>query len=412
MATMIDTDPLLSQTIGNYKITGRLGRGGMSTVYRARQENMGRDVAIKMVSAELAGDPQFLNRFEREARVIANLEHPRILPVHEYGHQGGYFYLVMRLVDGESLRERLMHGPLSMAKAADFLRQIASALDYAHAKGVIHRDLKPNNILLDKLDNIYLMDFGIAKLVAASQQLTATGMVMGTPAYMAPESWRGEAVDARTDVYALGVILYEMVTSRPPFDSDTPFTLMYKHLNDQPPNPREWMPNLPEPVEAVIFKGLAKDPQARYQTAGELAADFSRAIHGVEDLVAPPLPVEEEDEAEAPAQTPPDEFAAQSTEGQAQHDTPPEAPSAAEERALARDELVPIPPPGAINPPASVSTGARTVPPIPVPGRGSGREMWRERGRDRRGAYPAGNAGPAKAVYARRRHAKAPDFAL
>jgi serine/threonine protein kinase len=275
----MESDPLLSQTLGNYQIQGRLGRGGMSTVYRARQITMQRDVAMKVMSAELAEDPQFIARFEREAQVIANLEHPRILPVHDYGHQGEYVYMVMRLIEGESLHDRLLHGPLALPAAADLLDQIASALDYAHSRGVIHRDLKPNNILLDQFDNIYLMDFGIAKLMAAAQQLTATGMVMGTPAYMAPEQWRGEQVDARTDEYALGVILYEMVVGCQPFEaSDTPFTLMYKHLNDAPPPPRDRIPDLPAEVERVILKALAKDLSERYQSAGDLAEDFRAAI--------------------------------------------------------------------------------------------------------------------------------------
>jgi serine/threonine protein kinase len=262
----------------------------MSTVYRARQLNMDRDIALKVVSAELAGDPQFISRFEREARVIASLEHPRILPVHDYGHQGDYFYMVMRLVEGESLRERLMREPLSPEASGKLLDQIASALDYAHSKGVIHRDLKPNNIMIDEQDNIYLMDFGIAKLVAASQQFTQTGMIMGTPAYMAPEQWRGENVDARTDVYALGVIIYEMLTGRPPFESDTPFTLMYKHLNDRPVTLREFVPDLPEQMEQVVFKAMAKDPAERYPSAGDLAAAYADALNNVSIPVAASVP--------------------------------------------------------------------------------------------------------------------------
>ncbi len=238
-------DPLISTTLGRYEIVGRIGKGGMATVYRARQITVQRDVAIKIISTDLAEDPQFMARFEREAQVIANLQHPRILPVHDFGHEGEIAYLVMRLIEGESLYTRLRRGPLSLRQASKYVDQVGEALDYAHAQGVIHRDLKPNNVLIDEWDNLYLMDFGLAKIVAASQSLTQTGTVLGTPAYMAPEQWRGEAVDARTDVYALGVILYEMVVGRTPFESDTPFTLMYKHINDAPPSPRAALPELP-----------------------------------------------------------------------------------------------------------------------------------------------------------------------
>jgi len=295
------SDPLISQTLGNYEIVGKLGKGGMATVYRARQRNMQRDVAIKVMSADLAADPEFVARFEREAHVIARLEHPRILPVHDFGHQGELFYLVMRLVEGESLYYRLKRGPLPLPTVARYLTQIAEALDYAHAEGVIHRDLKPNNILIDQWDNLYLMDFGLAKIMAATQSLTQTGVVLGTPAYMAPELWRGEPVDARTDVYALGVILYEMVLGHTPFESDTPFTLMYKHINDPPPSPREFMPDLPVEMEQVILKALAKDKDARYQSAGELARAFNEVIR-----VAGTLPgrVRAADEPAIPAAAP------------------------------------------------------------------------------------------------------------
>ncbi|HML22633.1 MAG TPA: serine/threonine-protein kinase, partial [Aggregatilinea sp.] len=274
----MSTDPLLARTLGNYEIVGRLGRGGMATVYRAHQLNMQRDVAIKVMSVELASNPQFVSRFEQEAHVIAHLEHPRILPVHDYGHDGDYFYIVMRLVEGETLFERLQRGQLSLKEAARFTGQIGEALDYAHSRGIIHRDLKPNNVLIDAWDNTYLMDFGLAKLIASSQQLTASGAVLGTPAYMSPEQWRGGEVDARTDVYALGVMLYEMVLGQPPFDSETPYSLMYKHLNDLPTPPREIMPGLPPAVEACLMKALEKDPPKRYQSAGELARAFRAAV--------------------------------------------------------------------------------------------------------------------------------------
>jgi len=321
----MSSDPLLSRTIGNYQIVDRLGKGGMATVYRARQVNMQRDVAIKIMSADLAQDPQFVARFEREAQVIAHLEHPRILPVHDFGHEGELFYLVMRLIEGDTLYQRLLDDALPVDVAARFVTQIAEALDYAHAEGVIHRDLKPNNILIDAWDNLYLMDFGLAKMVASSSNLTETGAVLGTPAYMAPEQWRGAPVDARTDVYALGVILYEMVAGETPFETDTPYSLMYKHLNDPPPPLRDRLPDLPEAAERVILKALAKDMTGRYQSAGDLARAFVSAVEGEEDG--------------APA------------------DVPAEAPPAEE----------PVPPPERIVPPPPSRMAAPSAPPIPVP---------------------------------------------
>lgn len=321
----MSSDPLLSRTISNYQIVDRLGKGGMATVYRARQVNMQRDVAIKVMSADLAQDPQFVARFEREAQVIAHLEHPRILPVHDFGHEGELFYLVMRLIEGDTLYQRLLDGALPVETAARFVAQVAEALDYAHEQGVIHRDLKPNNILIDAWDNLYLMDFGLAKMVASSSNLTETGAVLGTPAYMAPEQWRGAPVDARTDVYALGVILYEMIIGETPFETDTPYSLMYKHLNDPPPPPRDRLPDLPEAAERVILKALAKDMAGRYQSAGELARAFVGAVHG--DA--------EDDLAEEATEPPPGEE--------------------------------PVPLPERIAPPPPIARAAPSVPPLPLP---------------------------------------------
>ncbi len=275
-------DDLINQTLGRgqYEIRAVLGRGGMATVYLARQASMERDVAVKVMTPELADDEAFVERFEREAQVIALLQHPHILPVIDFGKEGEHIYIVMRLVRGGSLDQRLAHGPLDLPLASRMLGQIASALSFAHEQGIIHRDLKPNNVLLDKRDNAYLTDFGIAKMLAGTTQLTATGNILGTPAYMAPEQWRGEAIDARTDIYALGVMLYEMVLGRLPFTGDTPYTLMYKHFNDAPPPPREINPALPPVVEQVILRAMAKDPDQRYQSAEDLAADFANAVHG------------------------------------------------------------------------------------------------------------------------------------
>ena len=251
------SDDLIGARLGQYEIKSVLGRGGMAMVYLARQTSMDRDVAIKVMARELADDEQFVARFEHEAQVIARLQHPHILPVIDFGRENKQIYIVMRLVRGGSLDDRLRGGPLPLKLASRMLGQIASALTFAHEQGVIHRDLKPNNVLLDERDNAYLTDFGIAKMLAGTSKLTATGNVLGTPAYMAPEQWRGDAVDARTDIYSLGVVLYEMVCGCLPFSGETPFTLMYKHFNDAPPPQTTIMPDLPKSIEAVFLRALS-----------------------------------------------------------------------------------------------------------------------------------------------------------
>jgi len=283
-------EELINQVLGRgqYQIRSVLGKGGMATVYLARQASMERDVAIKVMAPELADDEQFVARFEHEAQLIARLQHPHILPVIDFGREGKHIYIVMQLVRGGSLDDRLSREPLPLPLAGRMLSQIASALTFAHEQGIVHRDLKPNNVLLDERDNAYLTDFGIAKMLAGTTKLTATGNVLGTPAYMAPEQWRGDPLDARTDIYALGIMLYEMVLGQLPFQGDTPYTLMYKHFNDPPPPPREKNPALDPRVEAVILRALAKNPDDRYPSAEAMAEDFANAIRAVGKAAPPP----------------------------------------------------------------------------------------------------------------------------
>lgn len=297
---------LTGQTLGQYEIGARIGRGGMASVYRARQLSMDRDVAIKVISTGLSEKPEFIARFEREAHVIARLQHPHILPVIDFGRSDEFVYLVMRLVEGGTLGRRIEAPDLTLQRCARFIEQIASALEYAHGLGIVHRDLKPNNVLLDELDNCYLTDFGIAKMLAGapSSNLTTTGAVMGTPAYMAPEQWRSEPVDARADLYALGVMLYELVLGAQPFQADTPFGMMFKHVDEPPPAPCRVNPALPEPVERVLLRALAKDPAQRYASAPALV----RALRAALDTLPPsalnaPLP-RASDEQIARASTP------------------------------------------------------------------------------------------------------------
>ncbi len=283
---------LSGTTIGTYQLLELLGKGGMATVYRAYQTNVGREVAMKILSPDLAGEPEFISRFQHEARLVAGLQHPNIVAIHDFGRVGPYTYLVMGLMEGGSLDRLLSGGRLSTDRVIQLTGQIASALDYAHARGIVHRDLKPTNVLLDISGNACLTDFGIAKLVSGDQitGLTAAGTVMGTPTYMAPEQWRSERVDARTDIYALGVIIFQMLAGRVPFASETPHGLMYQHLNAPPPPLRAIRPDLPLAVEPVIRKALAKNPQDRPASAGELARDLENALHFPDAAAYTPLP--------------------------------------------------------------------------------------------------------------------------
>ncbi|MEW6580736.1 MAG: protein kinase [Chloroflexota bacterium] len=272
---------LSGTTIGQYELHSLLGKGGMATVYRAYQPSMERPVAIKVLSPDLASDAEFIARFEREARIIAQLQHPHILPVFDFGRAGPYTYLVMRLIEGGTLGDELHGRPLPLARVSQITGQIADALDYAHRRGIVHRDLKPTNVLLEGRDRVFLTDFGIAKLIAggAFTGLTAPNAVMGTPTYMAPEQWRSEPVDARTDVYALGVMVYQMLAGKVPFAAETPHGLMYQHLDQQPTPVRQINPSLPAEVEPVMRRALAKDRRTRYASAGELARDLDRALN-------------------------------------------------------------------------------------------------------------------------------------
>jgi len=271
---------LIGQTLGQYEITALLGAGGMASVYRARQTSMERDVAIKVIKPELAESlsdakrQEFLKRFEREARMIASLSHAHILKVFDYGKRDDMVYLVMELLSGGSLANLISQGALPLGRVGDLLKQISSALDYAHRNGIIHRDLKPQNVLLDNDGNGFLTDFGIAKLLSSTSALTQGGSAMGTPAYMAPEQWRGETVDGRADVYSLGVMLFEMLSGSMPFESDTPFRMMHMHIYEQPRSIYSLMSDIPRGVDEIIEKALAKNPEERYSSAGQLAAAF------------------------------------------------------------------------------------------------------------------------------------------
>jgi serine/threonine protein kinase len=273
---------LIGQCLGQYEIVALLGKGGTAAVYRARQLTIKREVAVKVIKPDLAETEGFARRLEREAETIAALSHRHIVRLFDYGQHGEVVYLVMELLTGGSLSEQIKRGPLPPESTNHILGEIASALDFAHRRGVIHRDLKPQNVLFDEDGSAVLTDFGLAKLLHGTTALTQSGAVMGTPTYMAPEQWRAEPLDARTDVYALGNILFEMLTGRPPFIADTLFTMLHLHVNEPPPPMRSVNPAVPYRIEQVVKKALAKDPAQRFDSAPALADAFRAALQSTE----------------------------------------------------------------------------------------------------------------------------------
>jgi serine/threonine protein kinase/DNA-binding LacI/PurR family transcriptional regulator len=275
-------DPFIGKTLGQYEIVAALGHGGMADVYRAWQHGMNREVAMKILSSVLTRDQLFIERFAREVQTIARLEHRHIVPVYEHGKtDDGVVYLAMRYLKGGTLAELIKaRGALPLALVDHLLQQIAAAMDYAHQKGVVHRDIKPSNVLLDEEQNAYLADFGLARTDDKdfAKTLTEAGAVIGTPAYLAPEVIQESRADSRSDLYSLGIVLYEMVTGRPPFPGDSVYALMQAHLTRQPPRPSALRVDLPYAVERVLLKAIHKSPDQRYQSALELANEFRLAV--------------------------------------------------------------------------------------------------------------------------------------
>ncbi|MBX3036439.1 MAG: protein kinase [Anaerolineales bacterium] len=269
------------EKIGRYEIKSELGRGGFATVYLAYDPRFEREVAIKFLPPELMhADPQFRTRFEREAKIIAQLEHPSIVPVYDVGEENNQPYFVMRYMGGGSLAERIKTKTFTVAEAVKLLEQIAPGMDEAHAKGIVHRDLKPANILFTSKGTPLISDFGIAKFSQGEAGNVTGSAIIGTPAYMAPEQASGEAVDGRTDIYALGVILYEMVTGKQPYQADTPLGLAIKHVTEPVPHILEADPSLPTWMEKVISTAMAKDKDDRFTTAVELVETIKAFLRG------------------------------------------------------------------------------------------------------------------------------------
>jgi len=294
------------QMLGPYRIIGKIGQGGMATVYKAYQPSMDRNVAIKVLPGQLAESKEFTARFQQEARIIARLEHPHILPVFDYGESDGVSYFVMRYLEAGTLKTKMEAGPLPLKEIDGLFSQLADALGYAHGHGIIHRDLKPANALVDEQGNLFLTDFGIAKLLeSASPRLTQTDAIMGTPAYISPEQAKAMPVDQRSDIYSLGIILYEMVTGRVPFVADTPLAVILQHVSDPLPLPSAIKTDIPESIERVILKALAKEPNDRYTTTSEFLAAWKRALEDIGTVRQTPerIPTPAPRTATAPLQT-------------------------------------------------------------------------------------------------------------
>ena len=264
-----------------YELTHLIARGGMAEVYRALDRLLDRVVALKVLFPELSVDRAFVERFRREAQNAAKLSHPNIVPVFDWGEDTGSYFIVMEFVDGHPLSAVLREsGPLDPTRAAEITSQVAAALASAHRHGVVHRDIKPGNVLITDEGQVKVTDFGIARAVNTEESLTQTGAVMGTATYFSPEQAEGIGVDARTDIYSLGVVLFEMLTGRPPFLGDTPVSVAGKHVRDIPPMPRELLETVPVELEAVTMKAMAKLPDQRYDNAEDFRADLLRFLEG------------------------------------------------------------------------------------------------------------------------------------
>src|SRR5262245_57005801 len=284
---MAVSDTLLNTLFdGRYRIVRKLGTGGMANVYLAEDEVLGRRVAIKILDDRHAGDDQFIERFRREAKNAASLSHPNIVSIYDRGEAEGTYYIAMEYLDGRSLKELIVaRGPAPVNVAIDYARQILAAIRFAHRHGIVHRDIKPHNVLVDAEGRLKVTDFGIAR--AGTSQMTEAGSIIGTAQYLSPEQAKGAPVDQTSDLYSVGVVLYELLTGVVPFSGDTPLEIAMKHLSEVPKPPSELRPEVPHDLDSIVLRALAKDASERYQGAGELDADLARVLEGMRFGPAP-----------------------------------------------------------------------------------------------------------------------------
>lgn len=265
--------------IGQYRIEAQLGHGGMATIYKAHHARLARSVAIKVLHPAFTRDQNFLARFQREAQIVAGLEHRHIVPIYDFDEIDGQPYLVLKYIEGETLKAIIERAALPLNEIIRIMTPIADALDYAHGQGVLHRDIKPSNILIERDGTPYLTDFGLARMAHIGDSTVSADVLLGTPNYISPEQALGRKdIDARADVYALGVVLYELVTGRVPFSADTPYAVIHDHIYAELPKPSAINPQIPDAIEAVLVKALAKAPEDRYESAGALVSAFRDAV--------------------------------------------------------------------------------------------------------------------------------------
>src|SRR5512134_486854 len=268
----------VGENVGPYRIIEQLGQGGMATVFKASHASLDRYVAIKVLHPAFGEEPSFEARFQREARLVAKLEHPNIVPIYDYAEHEKRPYLVMKFIEGETLKARLDRGPLTSKEILSVAEAVGSALAYAHKRNVLHRDIKPSNVLVAEDGQIYLADFGLARIAQLGESTLSGDMIIGTPQYISPEQAMGvNDLDERTDLYSFGVMLYEMVVGKVPFNADTPFSVIHDHIYTPLPLPHSVNPQVPEAVERVLLKALAKDRLDRYETVDEMVAAFKDA---------------------------------------------------------------------------------------------------------------------------------------
>ena len=325
----------IGETVGAYRIVEQLGQGGMATVYKGYHAALDRYVAIKALHAAFHADPGFIARFQREARVVARLEHPQIVPVYDFAEHAGAPYLVMKFIEGETLKARLGRGPMAAGEVARCVDAIGAALQFAHSQGVLHRDIKPSNVMLARDGGIFLTDFGLARMVEAGESTLSTDALLGTPSYMSPEQARGTKVlDAGTDIYSFGVLVYELVVGRVPFSADTPYAVIHDHIYSPLPPPRLLNPQVPQALELVLVKALAKEREERYATVAEMVAALDAALLSAGAAAAIPIAPAPPAPADPAAETP----ASSSETHAATH--PPAVRAAALPEAVSRPAIV------------------------------------------------------------------------